>query len=147
MVSNHLIEKANLEPCYRVEADDRMFLRAKELSRLGFRKLTVISVDSYWHIDVDELWVEFGWGRDRKWLPIHIYANLWERKYAWLYHSGMSLQVSGRANKIAWKAWSSFSEVTETFSRLSSSNALSKTDIEILEKFVVLMYDVTRPVV
>ena len=63
VVSNHLIEKANLKPCYREEADDRMFLHAKELSRLGFMKLTVVSVDSYWHIDVNELWVEFGRGK------------------------------------------------------------------------------------
>ena len=64
VVSNHLIEKANIEPCYKEEADDRMFLHAKELSRLGFKKLIVVSVESdvvvialyaYWHIDVNEL--------------------------------------------------------------------------------------------
>ena len=46
VVSNHLIEQANLKPWYKEETDDRMFLHAKELSRLGFRKLTVVSVDS-----------------------------------------------------------------------------------------------------
>ena len=61
-----------------------MFLHAKELCWLGFKKLCIITVDSdvvvialfaYWHLDVDELWVEFGIGKDRKWLPIHAYAR------------------------------------------------------------------------
>ena len=111
VVSNHLIEKANLEPCYREEADDRMLLHAKELSRLGFRKLTVVSVDSYWHVDVDELWVEFGLGKDRKWLPIHIYAKALGEEICmalpfWYAFTGCDTvsQFSGREKKIAWKA-------------------------------------------
>ena len=81
VLSNHEIERRNIEPCAKEEADDRMFLRAMAISRAGHTKLCIISPDSdviiialyaFWHLDVDELWVEYGVGKDRRWLPIHI---------------------------------------------------------------------------
>lgn len=55
-------------------------------------------------------------------------------------------QFAGRAKKTAWKTWSSFSQVTETFARLASCGELITADLEILERYVVLMYDRTCPV-
>ena len=39
VVGNHRIETKYLEPCKKEEADDRMFLHALEMSRLGLKKL------------------------------------------------------------------------------------------------------------
>ena len=84
VVSNKLMERQNLEPCYKREADDQMFLHAMDLSRQGYNKLCVVSPDSdvviialydYWKLVVDELWVEYGVGKVRKWLTIHAYAT------------------------------------------------------------------------
>ena len=84
VVSNHPIEREYIQPCHKEEADDRMFVHAKDLSRLGFEKLSIVSVDSdvivialyaYWFLDLTELWVEFGCGKDRRWRPIHHYAK------------------------------------------------------------------------
>ena len=64
IVSNHNIEKQYLQPCEKEEADDRMFIHAKELIRLGFKKLMLVSVDTevvviamcvFWDLDVEEL--------------------------------------------------------------------------------------------
>ena len=46
VVSNHEIQKKKLEPCEKEEADGRIFLHAEELSRLGFRKTLIITVDT-----------------------------------------------------------------------------------------------------
>ena len=46
VVSNHTIEKKYLQPCEKEEADDRMFIHAKELIRLGFKKLMLVTVDT-----------------------------------------------------------------------------------------------------
>ena len=55
-------------------------------------------------------------------------------------------QFSGRGKKTAWETWGSFSQVTETFARLSSGGLLTASDLQILERYVVLMYDRTCPV-
>ena len=45
VVSNHDFETKYLEPCKKQEADDRMFLHALEMSRLGLKKLLIVNVD------------------------------------------------------------------------------------------------------
>ena len=62
-----------------------MFLHAMALSREGHKKLCVVSTYSdvvvialyaFWYLDIDELWIEFGADKDRRWLPIHTYAHI-----------------------------------------------------------------------
>ena len=84
VLSNKEIEKGRLEPCRKEEADERMFLHAIELVRKGLKRITILTVDtdvvvialnSFWDMrDVEELWIEFGRGKDRKWIPIHLNA-------------------------------------------------------------------------
>ena len=47
VASNHQIETKYLEPCKKEEADDRMFLHALVMSRLGLKKLLIVTVDKY----------------------------------------------------------------------------------------------------
>ena len=73
--SNHYIETKYLEPCKKEEADDKMFLDALEITRLGLKKLPRVTVDTdvvvialytFWDLDLEELWIEFGRGKDCK---------------------------------------------------------------------------------
>ena len=61
-----------------------MFLHALEMSRLGLKKLLIVTVETnvvvivlhaLWDLDLEELWIEFVRGKDRKWLPVHAYAK------------------------------------------------------------------------
>ena len=139
-----------------------MFAHAKDLSRLGFKKLSIVSVDSdvivialyaYWFLDLTELWVEFGCGKDRRWGHIHHYAKMLGEELCmalpfWFSFTGCDIasQFSGGGKKTAWKTWGSFSQVNETFAQLSSGGLLTASDLQILERYVVLMYDRTCPV-
>ena len=161
VVSNHEIPKINLEPCKKEEADDRMFLHAKDLSSLGFRKILIVTVDTdviviglyaFWDLDVQELWVEFGVGKTKTWLPIHYYANLLGEEVCravlfWYALTGCDTvsHFQGRGKKTAWKTWGRYREATETFAKLSTLNILSDADLHVVEQFVVLLYDSTCP--
>ena len=63
-------------PCNHEEVDTRVFLHVKDMARNGYKKLAIRTVDtdvlilviSFFHelkVDVDELWVEFGAGKNR----------------------------------------------------------------------------------
>ena len=47
-------------------------------------KLLIVTVDTdvvvtafyaFWDLDLEELWIEFGRGKDHKWLSVHAYAK------------------------------------------------------------------------
>ena len=134
VLSNHGIERRNIEPCAKEEADDRMFLHAMAISRAGHTKLCIISPDNdvviialyaFWHLDVDELWVEYGVGKDRRWLPIHTHAHQLGESVChallfWHAFTGCDTvsQFAGRGKKTAWNAWVSLPEATKTFGSL-----------------------------
>ena len=135
VISNHRIETQYLMPCFKEEADDRMFTHVKELSRLGYRKITIVTVDTdvvviglyaFWDIYplIEELWIEFGKGTDKKWIPIHIYAKTLGEEVCrallfWYALTGCDTvsQFAGCGKKIAWKTWLAFPEANETFTR------------------------------
>ena len=133
VVSNHNIEKQYLQPCEKEEADDRMFIHAKELIRLGFKKLMIVTVDTdvvviamyiYWDLDVEELWIEFGAGKFKRWLPIHAYAHKLGEEVCrallfWYALTGCDTvsQFHGCGKKTAWLAWGRHMEARETFAR------------------------------
>ena len=101
-----------------------MFIHVKEFSRLGYRKITVVTVDTdvvvislyaLWDVYpiLKELWIEFDEGKHRKWILAHIYTktlgeeicrallnflNMWKK--------GMEdLACISRSNRIIYKAW------------------------------------------
>ena len=131
VVSNHNIEKQYLQPCEKEKADDRMFIHAKELIRLGSKKLMLVSVDTdviamyvLWDLDVEELWIEFGARKYKRWLPIHTYAHevgeeVCRALLFWYALTGCDTvsQFLGRGKKTAWNAWGWHLEATETFAR------------------------------
>ena len=162
VLSNKPIARENIEPCNKEEADDRMFLHAMDMSSQGYKKLCIVSSDSdvvvialyaYWYLDLDELWVEFGVGTERKWLPIHTYASILGEPIChalpfWYAFTGCDTvsQFASCAKKTAWNTWAIIPEVTKTFSSLPFSDTPSENDMRIIEQFVVLMYSRTSPV-
>ena len=49
----------------------------------------VIEFYAYWDLDVAKVWIEFGKGKDPRWLPTHSYVEILERKSAELLSFGM----------------------------------------------------------
>ena len=138
-----------------------MFLHALEMSGLGLKKLLIVTVDTdvvvialyaFWHLELEELWIEFGRKKDRKWLPVHAYAKALGEEICravlfWYAFTGCDTvsQFLGKGKKTAWNTWGRFMKAAETSLRLSCVSKPSESDIKIIENFVVLMYDASCP--
>ena len=138
-----------------------MFLYALEMSRLALKKLLIVTVDTgvvlialyaFWDLDLEELWIEFGKGKDRKWLPVHAYVKalkveIWRAIIFWYAFTGFDTvsQFLGKGKKTPWNTWRRFLEATETFIRLSCVSKPLESDIKVIEKFVVLVHDASCP--
>ena len=127
---NNESDLQQLLPFNKWEIDDRISLHDMDQFQLGFSRLMTVLVDTgemviacfaYWSLSVTELWIEFGKGKDRRWLPIHscpekasksvrIAAIFW---YVLIGCDSVS-QFLERDKSSAWKAWKVFPEVTET---------------------------------
>ena len=126
----------------------------------GYRKLLVHTVDT----DVvvvaiatlnrtkpDELWVAFGTGGHFRFIPIHeVAAAVGPRKSANLplFHAITGCDTvssfAGIGKKTAWAAWNVYPEVTEAFEELlHMADPISDRTLEVIERFVVLMYSRT----
>lgn len=119
-----------LLPFNKWEIDDRISLHDMDQFQLGFSRLMTVLVDTgemviacfaYWSLSVTELWIEFGKGKDRRWLPIHSCpekASKSVRIAAIFWHvlTGCDSvsQFLERDKSSAWKTWKVFPEVTET---------------------------------
>ena len=114
------------------EADTRVILYAVGGSQT-YKNILIITVDTdvviltlchFFFLSLNELWVEFGVGQNRKYLPIHKIAySLGEETCRalpmWfaLTSCDTVFIFSGRGKKTAWKVWKVFPEDTETFVR------------------------------
>ena len=90
VLSNRAVDLQRLQPCCKEKKDYRIFLHAMEQSQLEFKRLMVVTVDTdvmvidlhaHWNLNETELWIEFGTGKDRRWLPVHSYAELLGERY------------------------------------------------------------------
>ena len=86
--------------------------------------VVVIALYHYFDINLEELWIEIGVGKNKRWLLIHQYAkNLGESICRalpfWFTFTGCDTvsSFSGRGKKTAWNTWQSYPEVTEAFVR------------------------------
>ena len=102
--------------------------------------------------NVTDFLTAFGCGKNRKWIPIHLYSKALGEEICmglpfWYAFTGCDTvsQFARRGKKTTWKAWTSFPRVTKTFTRLSSARELSASDLVTLERYVVLMKDWTCP--
>ena len=75
-----------LTPCSHEEADTRLFVHCKHAAITGFTTITIKANDidvvviaiscflSLAKLGVEELWIHFGQGQHKRWLPIHSIA-------------------------------------------------------------------------
>ena len=82
---NISIDESVLSPCNHDEAETRNFLHILDCIRNGFNEIKVITADTdvvviafgcFYLLRPEKLWIEFGVGKHRRWLPIHTYVNI-----------------------------------------------------------------------
>ena len=84
----------------------------------------IIALYHFFSLSLNELWVEFEVGQNRKYLPIHKIVNSLGEETCralpmWFTLTGSdTLSIfSGCGKKTAWKVWKVFPELRETFVR------------------------------
>ena len=110
-----------LSPCNHEEADTRLILHVLNGSFCGFKKISIVTVDT----DLDELWIEFGVGKNKRYLPNNNYAKALSEEICralpfWFAMAGCGTvsMFAGRGKKSAWNAWDSFKKVTPTYENI-----------------------------
>ena len=159
VLSNQDIDAGLLQPCNHEEADTRILLHLAHASMHGHNKAYVRTVDSdivilaisfFSQLDLRELWIGFGSGRNYRDIPIHeISRQLGEpRSMALpLFHAlsgcDTTSQFFGIGKKTAWSIWEMYPDITETFVALLANPeefTMESSHLQTLERFTVLMY-------
>ena len=147
----------DLCPCNHEEADTRIFVHIKSAAKRGCKSALIISSDTdvvvlavslFKTLGLEKLWIAFGKGKNLRWLPIHDIDHALGAKSAALpfFHAFTGCDTvsafHGKGKKSTWQTWEILDDVTEVFERLSKTPAsVSETDMEMVEAFVVVMYD------
>ena len=156
------VEISSISPCNHEEADTRMLLHCWHASQCGSKKLAIRTVDTdvvvlaifcYQQLNVNELWIHFGVGKNVRLLPVHAISKTLGPKMCQampIFHAltGCDTVSSffGKGKRSAWEAWKSYPAVTDAFNNLYSATEHSGIDpstVRVLERFIVVMYDRT----
>lgn len=112
--------------------------------------LVVLAVASVQRIDVMELWIAFGTGRNFRFLAAHEMARALgpDRCIALpMFHAFTGCDTiscfAGRGKKTAWDTWSVYETITKAFCSLMEKPESVNDNMKSLERFVILMYDRT----
>ena len=135
VISSSTIDKAGLAPCNHEEADTRIFVHARHASLNGIKKILIRTVDAdvvilaiafAKKLEVEELWVAFGVGKNLRYHPIHEIASsltTQQREGLPFFHALTGCDTvsffSGKDKKTAFQAWKCYPEATEVFRALS----------------------------
>ena len=159
-ISNSTIDLAGVAPCSHEEADTRIFVHARHAAEAGSKVIMVKANDTdilviaisvlqaLQNLGLQQLWVAFGQKQNLKWIPVHdLCCKLAEKSNGMLFfHAFTGCDVvsgfRGKGKKSAWQTWNVCDEASGVFSKLSHyPPVVDDEDLEILEKFVVMMYD------
>ena len=158
LTNGSAVLKSQLSPCNHEEADTRLLLHASNCALHDHNKVLIKTVDTdvviialsqFSYLNIEELWIELGSGKDMKWYPIHEIASVVGQDICsgvlfWYAMSGCDTvsAFAGRGKVVAWKTWQFFPEVTSVFERLSHNpEKITEEDFATLERFTVLLYD------
>ena len=127
------VDFSNIMPCNHEEADTRLILHVFDWIKKGYKKITIVTVDTdvvvialyhFYDLNIEELWIEYGTGQHKRWLPIHNYAHTLGEETCralpfWFTITGCDTvsMFSGRGKKTAWNVWSVFEKATSSFVR------------------------------
>ena len=148
-----------LAPCTHEEADTRIMLHLKDMVMEGNSKVlirtvdtdvVVLAINAVEFLGIPELWIAFGVGTSFRFLAVHEMANALgpERCMALpMFHAFTGSDTvsffGGRGKKTAWKVWMGFDDVTRAFCDLGATPDAINESMELLERFVILLYDQT----
>ena len=160
-LSNQMISLDHVAPCRHEEADTHIFVHARDAVTEGHKVLMIKANDtdivviaistlpSLQELGLEKLWIAFGQGTHLKWIPMHdIFSTIGSEKTSGIlfFHAFSDCDVvsafHGKGKRSAWQTWSVCNEVSSVFKQLSKyPPTIRDDDFEILEKFVVIMYD------
>ena len=114
-------DSSSLASCLHEEADTRMFVHAADAASRVHKKIIIHTVDSdvgvlalyvVQQLGVDELWQDFGVGRNRKYIASHLLpqaiGNRKSKCLSFFHGCGSTPSVLGHGKRSAWEAWVSF---------------------------------------
>ena len=146
-----------LTPSDHEEADTRVFLHVKDITRKGLKNDMIHTVDTdvlilaislYQSLGTDNLWVDFGSGKNRSIIPLHdVVLDPIKRKGLRFFFCFTGCdQVSFFENvskQTAWKVWQVFPQISEVFAKLSNepTEELMRETLPIIERFVILFVE------
>jgi hypothetical protein len=159
-ISNRGEEVTALSNCTHEEADSRIFVHAMHATSQGYHKIMVRTVDTdvlviavgCWSTlkehGLQELWMDFGSGTNRKYLPAHEISTLMGPEKAIVlpvFHAFTGCDTvscfAGKGKKTCWETWKAFPEVTTAFKvMMQCPEQIDSITMGLLERFVVLMY-------
>ena len=152
-------DTSSLAPCMYEEADTRIFLHLEDAvwhgpNRVSIRTVdtdvVVLAVASAQRLDLAELWIAFGVGKNFQFFVAHEIAKVLgcDQCIALpMFHAFTGCDTvsffGGKGKKTAWDTWKAYKEVTPAFCALAARPTL-QTVQEWLgphEQFVILLYD------
>ena len=111
--------------------------------------IAISILPSLQELGLQKLWIAFGQGTHLKWIPIHdSFCDRSGEDYSGtlFFHAFTGCDVvsafRGKGKKSAWQTWNVCNVASSVFKKLSKyPPTVGDEDLEILEKFVVIMYD------
>ncbi len=162
VLSNPQSDVSQLKPCTQDEADGRMLLHAAHAYKHGLKKIiiqatdtdvVVLAIRTAAILQDCKIWIAFGHGKLFRFISAHgIAAALGsERSRGLLFSHAFSgcdtvSAFSGIGKRTAWEIWQSAEVFQTLFCKLSDSpHQITDTEMNILERFVVLLYKRKSP--
>ncbi|KAK0150015.1 hypothetical protein N1851_009250 [Merluccius polli] len=132
-------------------------LARPDAARKGFKKITLRTVDTdvvvlaiahVSELDIEELWVAFGTGKNFRYIPAHEIAKSLgpdKSKALPVFHAFTGCDTvsafATRGKKTAWDTWNAYDMATEAFMALSKApKSIPEEVISIVERFTILLY-------
>ena len=160
LTSEDRADMSALAPCSHEEADSRMMIHVLDASLYGHRRIkirsndtdvVVLAISIVPTLALDELWISFDCSKKVRNLPAHVIATSLGREKAAvlpMFHALTGCDTvsffSGRGKKTAWDVWNVFPELTPILKALLMlPEDIDDTCIDVIERFVVLLYDRT----
>ena len=107
--------------------------------------VVVLAVASAQWLDLDELWIAFGVGKNFRFFAAHEIAKTLGLDQ--LFHAFTGCDTvsffGGKGKKTAWNTWKAYKEVTPAFCALAAKPSPQTIQewLGLLERFVILLYD------
>ena len=137
LCSPPVTEVRKLSSCWHEEEDTRMIVHVADAVEKGHKSVVirtadtdvvVLAVTAVVALDLNELWVSYGTGKNHKILPAHLFAKALgpsKSKCLPVFHALTGCDTTsffaGHGKKTAWTTWNKFPDATSAFVELGST--------------------------